>query len=285
MKYFFVSDIHGQYDKLIDALQKNNFNEVVDTLVVLGDSFDRGTKSLEVLKFILSCRNHTIVLGNHDLRLKDLILNKAYPNAADVSNGVLETLHSFCGDDSIQDIENALCRFVYDADLDPIRKMVIQYLNEGVYALEWDNLIATHGWLPTLSTSSTAFNEIGDCVNVVKYEVDPNWRNATKEDWERATWAHSGEMFSNKAFTDKTLIVGHWHAWRLRRMAERGCQPFDIGEKIDFSTFIYEDKLIAIDGCTNATDGLVNVFVYENDAEPDYIIGKPYAALRQEGTL
>ena len=57
-------------------------------------------------------------------------------------------------------------------------------------------------------------------------------------------------------------------------------KKFDIGEKIDFSTFVYEDKLIAIDGCTNATDGLVNVFVYENDAEPDYIIGKPYAALR-----
>ena len=35
MKYFFVSDIHGCYDKLITALTNNNFDSEKDTLVIL----------------------------------------------------------------------------------------------------------------------------------------------------------------------------------------------------------------------------------------------------------
>ena len=54
-RYIFVSDIHGRFDKLTEALAGVNFNKDTDTLVVLGDSFDRGDQSLEVLKYIMSC--------------------------------------------------------------------------------------------------------------------------------------------------------------------------------------------------------------------------------------
>ena len=88
MKYFFISDVHGEYDKMISALAVSGFDMEKDTLISLGDPFDRGPKSKDVLEFIMACPHHIIVIGNHDWRLKQLLKKPAYFNQYDIANGV-----------------------------------------------------------------------------------------------------------------------------------------------------------------------------------------------------
>ena len=57
MRYVIVSDIHGQYDKLIEALNKVNFDKEKDTLISNGDAFDRGNQNKQVLEFVMSLPN------------------------------------------------------------------------------------------------------------------------------------------------------------------------------------------------------------------------------------
>ena len=71
MKYFFVSDIHGKLDKLLDALAAAGFSVQNDTIVSVGDAFDRGKQNAGVLKFLMGCPHRILIWGNHDRRLKE----------------------------------------------------------------------------------------------------------------------------------------------------------------------------------------------------------------------
>ena len=52
MRAIVVSDIHGDYEALINYLTSVNFNEDEDMLITLGDNFDRGTGNLELYHFL-----------------------------------------------------------------------------------------------------------------------------------------------------------------------------------------------------------------------------------------
>ena len=45
MRYFITSDIHGYYSVLIKELNKQGFDKNKDTLITLGDNFDRGSEN------------------------------------------------------------------------------------------------------------------------------------------------------------------------------------------------------------------------------------------------
>ena len=53
-KYFVISDIHGHYEEMLGSLRLNNFDENNKThhLLVLGDMFDRGPNSKEILEYL-----------------------------------------------------------------------------------------------------------------------------------------------------------------------------------------------------------------------------------------
>ncbi len=59
------SDIHGCYDEYLNLLKKICFRES-DTLFVLGDVVDRGTRSMEVLMDMMNRINVIPILGNHE---------------------------------------------------------------------------------------------------------------------------------------------------------------------------------------------------------------------------
>ena len=247
-RYIFISDVHGEYDKMILSLNAVNFDKNKDVLVSLGDLFDRGPDSKKVLEFVMSCPKRILIWGNHDLRLQELV-DGAHYNKYDRMNGVPDTVRSFLGE-NISDwaIPAALFRFSHCETIKLLRK----YFKECVFAAEWDNLIATHAWLPHISSST---------------EVLLSWRNIkSKEVWTEATWSDTERIFKyNSCYPNKPLIVGHWHAWRLAISCGEHRMK-DVGDGIDCSTFISPNgKLIAIDGCANYEyGGVVNTYVYED---------------------
>ena len=257
MRYIFVSDIHGEYSKLIQALALEHFDAEKDTLVSLGDPFDRGTQSKEVLDFILSCPHRIIVLGNHDWRLKGLIEKPVLWSQYDIMNGVPETYRSFLG--LPQDTEVSAWEALRAlAKNEKLR----QYYEEAVLYVEFKDIVAVHGWVPFNVVSRTLLAPY-------RHPVNPklDWHHALRMDWYDATWAHTRLCMENYIYVvGKRMIVGHWHAWRLaENFGEKREQPDNY---INCNTWCNE-HLIAIDGCSNyPKGGKVNTFVYISNEKP-----------------
>lgn len=72
-----MSDIHGEYKKYCDMLEKINFSDS-DILYILGDVLDRGPEPIKVLKDMSMRHNVYPIMGNHELMaidvLKDLLV-------------------------------------------------------------------------------------------------------------------------------------------------------------------------------------------------------------------
>ena len=63
---YVMSDIHGEYDKFMELLDKIGFNEN-DTLYILGDIFDRGPHPIKIIRKIMQMPNVICIVGNHEL--------------------------------------------------------------------------------------------------------------------------------------------------------------------------------------------------------------------------
>lgn len=273
MRYIFISDVHGQFDKMISALNEVKFDKDKDTLVSLGDLFDRGPDSWEVLNYVMSCPNRILIWGNHDLRLRDLLLGSSYSYSYDYSNGVLETIKSFCSRDTLTSISLGINIFSMDDNYKDRYKLLWQYFDECRFAIEFKDLVGTHAWIPAaVDYNKTSFDKWGNPTSEIVYRYYEDWRNADRKLWADVTWCNSQDMFNSKVFIpNKKLIVGHWHAWRFRAIFLTGEVTYRHQEDIDFNTFEYEDKFVAIDGCSNLKYGKVNAWIYETDEEPMFI--------------
>lgn len=60
-----VSDIHGEFGKFMDILEKISFSDS-DMLYILGDVIDRGPEPIKTLQFIMKQKNMELLLGNHE---------------------------------------------------------------------------------------------------------------------------------------------------------------------------------------------------------------------------
>ena len=67
-----IADIHGQYDKYIQMLEKIKFSEN-DVLFVLGDVIDRGPHGIKILQDMMMRSNVYPILGNHEYMAKTAI--------------------------------------------------------------------------------------------------------------------------------------------------------------------------------------------------------------------
>lgn len=169
MRYVFISDVHGQYDKMLDALSKADFDMKKDTIVSVGDPFDRGPQSKEVLDFLLSCPNRILIWGNHDARLNQLLHTPWDIVAADFANGITATLDSFVP----EMVGYSTTDKLYKAS---INRQLQQYFRECVWAIEFKDLIATHAWVPYTKWMS-------------KYTIIEDWRNlAAQGPWFDCSW-------------------------------------------------------------------------------------------------
>lgn len=85
MGTYVVSDIHGHYDKWIEAEKKSGLRlDKGDHYIILGDLLDRGEKSKECIEYALKLiekypRQVTYIMGNHEylmLEFTSLIISK-----------------------------------------------------------------------------------------------------------------------------------------------------------------------------------------------------------------
>lgn len=190
-EYFILSDIHSQYDLLLNALKIAKFDMENDNhiLVIAGDVLDRGTQGEMVIRFIetLIIQNRVFgVLGNHDMFLLDLVddafdMKKIIWNCD--KNGFMETL--LLGWDSSKE---------FQMDIKIIEKIArvlnekypvfLEWLRKLPLFLEFSNHVIVHGFLD--------------------FSLE-DWHNTSKQfaTWERGFNHHVPDTFQ------KLLIFGH----------------------------------------------------------------------------
>ncbi len=69
MSTYVIGDVHGCYAELQQLLEKIDYNPLHDELNFVGDVVNRGSDSLQVLRFLKNQPRVNVVLGNHDLYL------------------------------------------------------------------------------------------------------------------------------------------------------------------------------------------------------------------------
>ena len=91
MATYAIGDIQACYDELMQLLELLRFDESHDRLWFTGDLVNRGTQSLEVLRFVKSLGDRVVVvLGNHDLHLLAIAAGTSHLRPKDSFMDVLE---------------------------------------------------------------------------------------------------------------------------------------------------------------------------------------------------
>lgn len=256
-KIFAVSDVHGFYNEMIEALDNTGFdpNNEDHFLVVCGDTTDRGPQPSQVISYLsqLMKKNKCVVVkGNHESLMIEC-LERGYPGAHDYSNG---TFNSIC------DLGEASGGKTFDECCLTVEGRFKAFVNKMVNYFETENYIFVHGWIPV---------EVKDGLPMYyrknrKFAFNPDWRYAHASEWEQARWLNGIDM-ARDGFIEpnKTIVCGHWHCsygHHLKSIkTDNWISEFD--EDACFEPF-YDTGIIAIDACTAHT-GKVNVLVLEDN--------------------
>ena len=250
-EYFILSDIHSFYDEMMEALQKEKFDIENDNhiIIVCGDLLDRGPKSKEVVDFfynLVEKKRAILVRGNHEDLFDEIVRSGMY-HSYDFSNGTMKTLGQLNTPEMSPSktallFEDAL--YGYDRRWDYLRKNMVNYYEIG-------NYIFVHGWIPTKDDEDLISN------NGIGVLYDPDWRNASNENWENARWIN-GMKFAAAGIIEqgKNIVCGHWHtSYGHTKRKIKETKNFKFGEFDDDACFdiFYDDGIIAIDACTAHT--------------------------------
>ena len=266
-KFFVTSDVHSFFDELMTALTEKGFEKdnLDHILCVCGDLFDRGPKSRELFEFVKELRAQDrliYVAGNHESLLFDCmteIYRGQIPSHHHRSNGTLQTICQFCGQNEW---------IIYDptwrTKICEIMQPVLDFISENcVDYAEIGNFTLVHGWIPVIVKDNVPKYYIKH----QRFELNPNWREASTEEWEEARWLNGMEMCKYVGHpSDTTIIVGHWHcSWGWSHI-KQDRKEFPAKNRVNweksFEPFV-EDGIIAIDACTAYT-GFCNIFVIED---------------------
>lgn len=231
-KLFVVSDIHGHYTLLKEALQNAGFDKSNEThwLICCGDYFDRGEENAEVLSFFERLPRKVLLRGNHeDMLLKLLQTGKLLPHH--YINGTVSTLKSFFGKYSIDPVDDTIDFSGKTRTVD----RVCRFIEETVDYYETEHFVFVHGWLPENGETETG---------------------RKKAAWGSARWTKWTEKYTGqRPLPDKTLICGHMPAFFAK--------AFDPARKENSADIFYGNGMIAIDAGTYDS-GQINVLLLED---------------------
>lgn len=254
--YFVISDIHGFYTLMKEALIEAGFdtNNPEHILISCGDLLDRGEQPLECLSFVNSISDDRkfLIRGNHEDLLAECLVRKEF-GSHDYHNGTVETVTSLC---------NGKCRSIGEVfDTAATNPEYVKYRNSLMDYCAIGKYIFVHGWIPVKLEYSKdgKFDKLPELYRPMEQVKDENWRNG---DWYQSRWLHGTSMWK-KGITvrGKTIVCGHWHT------SEAHAKYHGIGSEWgDDACFdIFRDKgIIALDACT-AYSKKVNVLKLTED--------------------
>lgn len=258
MKYFVVSDVHGFYSKMRNALNVAGYDpkNPEHFLISCGDAFDRGLESNKILEFFVSLpdSNCAFVKGNHEEMLMQLLSKKREWTYGDIRNGTIDTIMQLSGVDNLRNIDYAIRVLNNDAYLQ-------KYLSRLCNYYETETHVFVHGWIPRREKNDGTYSFTG-------------WRGASKAEWYNARWCngfdewHAMTLLEEQGLSEpeaKTIVCGHWHtSYAHSKYHNKGIE-FPVGsagiDKCCFEPFV-DDGIIGLDACTALTQK-VNVYVFE----------------------
>lgn len=258
-KFFVVSDVHGHYKELRNALYNAGFRQSNDDhkLIVVGDSFDRGEQSCELYKWLrkLVKKDKAIVLrGNHTSFIEG-VLDKKERGFNFQYNGLNATIDSFMHQTNSfetyllyhdllwgQDSWDSFCSEVSDSIQEEFPTLR-QDLRDLPHYFETENYIFTHGIIFT----------------------GQNYRNTSDEQWIHENhWAKPDDYATGYwNMTGKTIVVGHLDTETVKRaLAHR--ENLELVQKEPYSTlYVKQFDTYFLDTCTILTKR-INVLVIED---------------------
>lgn len=257
MKYYVVSDVHGYYSQMIQALQEKGFFHDTEPhkLIVCGDLFDRGNEAIALQEFILKLMEKEEVIlirGNHEDLLEDLLnkwMRKSYLEYHHISNGTVDTvlqLTSF----TLQDLYKHSTMIGHALLKTPCIQTILPAM---VNYFETEHYIFVHGWIPCTM--------LGNGNQIYYYPIE-NWRNVTPKQWKDARWINGMEAWNDGIkVKGKTIVCGHWHTSFGHSRYEGNGTEF---EKDAIFTPFMAPGILAIDACT-VLSGFVNCVVIEDE--------------------
>lgn len=265
MKLYITSDVHGFTSELKEALDKSGF--FTDTephkLVLCGDMMDRGNEAVEMQKFMMELLEKDeliFVKGNHEWLMQDMIENFDYYKeeigwgySHHISNGTWSTALQLAGMTEFEAFAKTE-EFLYRVKSSDFYSKLIP---DSVNYFETDKYIFVHSWMPLKRKDKYPSHYTRNR----KFEWNPDWRNASQNEWYDAMWGNPFDMAA-KGFnkTGKAIVFGHWHCSAGWAKAE-GVNEFGKGAK--FEPF-YGDGFISIDACT-AHSKKVNVLIINDN--------------------
>lgn len=260
MALFTVSDIHGYFTPLEEALRKNGFfKDKKNKLLVLGDALDRGQEAQKVVDFLLQLHREgrlVYIKGNHEdlfvQCLQAISRGEVFEIASGMShhyiNGTFDTLLQLSGM-----IAKEAVAFPHQLVQSVMQSTYYrELLPSCVDFYETESHIFCHGWIPSFTEGYRPF---------MSYSYNENWRAASVQDWQKARWFNGMELACKCEIIEpnKTIVCGHWHASWGHSHINHFCTEW----KSDavFTPF-FADGIIAIDACT-AHSGKINCIVFD----------------------
>ena len=262
MKYYVISDPHGFYDEMIDALREAGFFDESEPyrLVLCGDLLDRGGGARETVDFMLKLHGEgklIYVHGNHEELMVQCLHEIARGGIHEIASGM--SVHETNGTyDTLLQLAEMSYLEAYDTPEELVRRVMRspyyrELLPTCVDYFETPNYVFVHGWIPCLCDGYPPFAD---------YKYDPAWREADSVAWRRAKWVNGMELACLHGVTEpnKTVVCGHFHASYGHSVIDGVCTEW--GADAVFTPF-YADGVIALDACT-ARSGFVNCIVIED---------------------
>ena len=182
MKYFVLSDIHGEYDAMIKGIKDSGYDKKnpYHQLVVIGDYFGRaahGKGPYGVWKYLTS-KTHAnkpiCIKGNHEEYFVAKMFERGYVSELDRRNGEDKTVLSFFSNipninkdpnmmDPVwdylrkhpvaEDFEDRWYGAQFEEEVCAVNmlgegKQLVEWVHSLPYYFETKNHVFTHGWLP-----------------------------------------------------------------------------------------------------------------------------------------
>ena len=94
MRRLVIGDIHGAYKAMKQALDRAGFDPDHDYLYTLGDIVDGYPDSLECIEYLMSLKNRSGVIGNHDIAFSECV-HSGYASPVWLSDGGRVTFSSY----------------------------------------------------------------------------------------------------------------------------------------------------------------------------------------------